>query len=97
MNLFMYKCINTVLPCLAFSCGYNHEVADGVHPPCTDGVLGLGSGKSTILAQLRKLGLMRNVLGHCFSAQGGGYLFIGDNIFATSGIVWAPMSSKSGK
>ncbi|KAK1371149.1 Aspartic proteinase Asp1 [Heracleum sosnowskyi] len=88
---------NTIHPRLALGCGYNQEVADGVHPPCTDGVLGLGNGKSTILAQLRKLCLMQNVFGHCFSAQGGGYLFMGDNVLPSSEIVWAPMSSKSGK
>ncbi|XP_017231015.1 aspartic proteinase Asp1 isoform X2 [Daucus carota subsp. sativus] len=88
---------NTAFPRLAFGCGYNQEVANGVPPPCTDGVLGLGNGKSTILAQLRKLGLMQNVFGHCFSAQGGGYLFIGDNILPSSEIVWAPMSRKFSK
>ena len=79
------------------SCGYDQEVANGVHPPYTDGVLGLGNGKSTFLAQLRNLGVMRNVFGHCFSSREGGYLFLGNNVVPSSGIVWAPMSSKSGE
>ncbi|KAL8110281.1 hypothetical protein AgCh_026124 [Apium graveolens] len=85
---------NTVLPYLAFGCGYDQEVANA---PYTDGVLGLGEGKSTILAQLRNLGLMQNVFGHCFSARGGGYLFLENNILPSSGIVWVPMSSMSGE
>lgn len=90
--LFLSHCILFIC-----SCGYDQEVAKGVRPPYTDGVLGLGKGKSTILAQLRNLGVMQNVFGHCLSAQGGGYLFLGNNILPSSGIVWAPMSSKSGE
>ncbi|KAK1347226.1 Aspartic proteinase Asp1 [Heracleum sosnowskyi] len=98
-DIFPLKLTNgkTAVPRLAFGCGYDQEIAHGVHPPYTDGVLGLGKGKSTILAQLRNLGVMQNVFGHCLSAQGGGYLFLGNNILPSSGIVWAPMSSKSGE
>ncbi|KAK1371151.1 Aspartic proteinase Asp1 [Heracleum sosnowskyi] len=86
---------NTVNPRPAFGCGYNQEVANGVRPPYTDGVLGLGNRNTTILAQLHRLGLMRNICGHCFSAQGGGYLLMGDHILPSSEIVWAPLLSKS--
>lgn len=79
------------------SCGYDQKVAEGADPPYTDGVLGLGNGKATILAQLRTLGLIQNIFGHCFSAQEGGYLFMGDDILPSSQIVWAPMSSTSEK
>ncbi|KAL0391752.1 UNVERIFIED_CONTAM: Aspartyl protease APCB1 [Sesamum radiatum] len=42
--------------------GYDQEVIDAGHVPYTDGVLGLGIGKSSILAQLRDMGLTRNVI-----------------------------------
>ncbi|KAE9446491.1 hypothetical protein C3L33_21614, partial [Rhododendron williamsianum] len=35
------------------SCGYNQEVPSSVHPPYTDGVLGLADGKSSIVSQLK--------------------------------------------
>ncbi|KAI5667695.1 hypothetical protein M9H77_17548 [Catharanthus roseus] len=84
---------STLSPRLAFGCGYNQEVADSTHPPFTDGVLGLGLGKSSILSQLHDLGLTRNVVGHCLSGQGGGYLFFGDDLLPSSGIVWTPFST----
>ncbi|KAL0323325.1 UNVERIFIED_CONTAM: Aspartic proteinase Asp1 [Sesamum angustifolium] len=76
-------------------CGYDQEVIDAGHVPYTDGVLGLGIGKSSILAQLRDMGLTRNVVGHCLSGQGGGYLLFGDGFLPTSGIVWTPIMSQS--
>ncbi|KAL3513646.1 hypothetical protein ACH5RR_026363 [Cinchona calisaya] len=81
-------------PRVAFGCGYNQEVP-GSNPPYTDGVLGLGTGKSSILSQLQGLGLIRNVVGHCLSVQGGGFLFFGDGLVPSSGIVWTSLSSKS--
>ncbi|KAK4433710.1 Aldehyde dehydrogenase [Sesamum alatum] len=84
-----------VAPLLAFGCGYDQEVIDASHVPYTDGVLGLGIGKSSILAQLRDMGLTRNVVGHCLSGQGGGYLLFGDGFLPTSGIVWTPIMSQS--
>ncbi|XP_074337917.1 aspartic proteinase Asp1-like [Apium graveolens] len=86
---------NTVIPRLALGCGFDQEVNGRDHPPYTDGVLGLRNRNTTILAQLHKLGLMQNKFSHCFSAQEGGYLVMGDNIFPSSGIVWAPMFSMS--
>lgn len=85
---------STLSPRLAFGCGYNQQVPDSMHLPFTDGVLGLGIGKSSILEQLHSLGLTRNVVGHCLSAQGGGFLFFGDDFVPSSGIIWAPFSSK---
>ncbi|EYU31771.1 hypothetical protein ABFS82_03G097200 [Erythranthe guttata] len=85
----------TVAPQLAFGCGYSQEVQDLTHLPYTDGVLGLGTGKSSILAQLRNKGLTRNVIGHCLSGQGGGFLFFGDDFLPDSGIVWKSISSQS--
>ncbi|KAG6432604.1 hypothetical protein SASPL_104185 [Salvia splendens] len=76
-------------------CGYNQEVQDMAHLPYTDGVLGLGLGNSSILAQLRNMGLIRNVVGHCLSRQGGGFLFFGDDFLPNSGINWTPLLSQS--
>lgn len=78
-----------------YSCGYNQEVPSSVHPPYTDGVLGLADGKSSIVSQLYELGLTRNVVGLCLSGKGGGFLFIGDDLVPSSGVVWTPMLSKS--
>ncbi|KAL8482204.1 hypothetical protein ACS0TY_027802 [Phlomoides rotata] len=96
-DVFPFKFTNgsTVAPQLAFGCGYNQEVQDLNHLPYTDGVLGLGLGKSSILAQLRTMGLARNVVGHCLSGQGGGFLFFGDDFLPDSGIVWKPIKSRS--
>lgn len=96
-DIFPLKFSNgsTLGPRIAFGCGYNQEVADTIRPPYTDGVLGLGNGKSSIVRQLRNQGLTRNVVGHCLSGQGGGFLFFGDDLLPSSGIVWTPMSSKS--
>lgn len=82
------------LPFIICSCGYNQEIPDSSHPPFADGVLGLGIGKSSVLEQLHNLGLTRNVVGHCLSTKGGGFLFFGDDFVPSSGIVWAPFSSK---
>ncbi|KAG5525088.1 hypothetical protein RHGRI_031686 [Rhododendron griersonianum] len=76
-------------------CGYNQEVPSSVHPPYTDGVLGLADGKSSIVSQLYELGLTRNVVGLCLSGKGGGFLFIGDDLVPSSGVVWTTMLSKS--
>ncbi|XP_009758779.1 aspartic proteinase Asp1 [Nicotiana tabacum] len=80
-----------VVPHLVFGCGYSQEVPASTHPPFTDGILGLGNGKSSIVSQLSGLGLIRNVVGHCLSGQGGGFLFFGDDILPSSGIAWTPI------
>ncbi|XP_057503823.1 aspartic proteinase Asp1-like isoform X2 [Actinidia eriantha] len=83
---------SVLVPRLTFGCGYNQEVPDSIHLPYTDGVLGLADGKSSIISQLHELGLTRNILGHCLSTKGGGFLFIGDDdLVPSSGVVWTPM------
>lgn len=77
------------------SCGYNQEFPNSVHPPYTDGVIGLADGKSSIVSQLYELGLTRYVVGLCLSGKGGGFLFIGDDLVPSSGVVWVPMLSDS--
>ncbi|XP_042507520.1 aspartic proteinase Asp1-like isoform X2 [Macadamia integrifolia] len=79
-------------PRLAFGCGYDQQgVCTGSVCP-TDGVLGLGNGGGSILSQLKSQGLTKNVIGHCLSGQSGGYLFFGDDVVPSSGVVWTPMS-----
>ncbi|KAK1433345.1 hypothetical protein QVD17_10255 [Tagetes erecta] len=80
-------------PHLAFGCGYNQEVHSSMDPPYTDGILGLGLGKSSILSQLNELGITRNVVGHCLGAQGDGFLFFGNELVPSSGVTWTPMST----
>ncbi|XP_076953682.1 aspartic proteinase Asp1-like [Bidens hawaiensis] len=82
-----------VKPRLAFGCGYNQEVEGPMDPPYTDGVLGLGSGKASILHQLNELGVTKNVVAHCLGAQGDGHLFFGDEFVPSSGVIWSPMST----
>ncbi|KAL5982780.1 hypothetical protein ACLOJK_016856 [Asimina triloba] len=79
-------------PSLAFGCGYDQHIPDATSTSKTDGVLGLGNGESSILSQLRDLGVLRNVIGHCFSGRGRGYLFFGNSILPRSGVTWTPMS-----
>ncbi|KAB5548218.1 hypothetical protein DKX38_011624 [Salix brachista] len=78
-------------PLLALGlCGYDQDLGGSYHP--IDGVLGLGRGKSSIVSQLSGVGLVRNVIGHCLSARGGGFLFFGDEIYDSSRVAWTPMS-----
>ncbi|CAL9113759.1 unnamed protein product [Musa textilis] len=79
-------------PILAFGCGYNQQLTSPNIPALTDGVLGLGTGKVSVLSQLSDRGATKNVVGHCFSAKGGGYLFFGDDLVPSSRMTWAPMS-----
>ncbi|CAL5368846.1 unnamed protein product [Camellia sinensis] len=82
-----------VSPRLAIGCGYDQRPPPGTsnyHP--LDGVLGLGKGKSSIVSQLHSQGLVRNVVGHCLSSKGGGYIFFGDDVYDSSRVVWTPMS-----
>lgn len=76
---------------ISFGCGYDQNIPGSSHPPFVDGVLGLASGKSSILSQLSSRGVIRDVFGHCFSTKGGGYLFFGDDMVPSTGMVWAPM------
>ncbi|XP_062024865.1 aspartic proteinase Asp1-like isoform X1 [Rosa rugosa] len=80
-------------PRLAFGCGYDQKHS-GLSMPPTTGVLGLGTGKASIVSQLSRLGLTRNVVGHCLSNQGG-FLFFGNDLVPSSGVMWTPMSRNS--
>ncbi|KAK7847442.1 aspartyl protease apcb1 [Quercus suber] len=71
-------------------CGYDQ--IPGPYPHPFDGVLGLGKGKSSIVSQLSKQGLVQNVVGHCISVRGGGYLFFGDGLYDSSRVLWTSMS-----
>ncbi|KAK7247612.1 hypothetical protein RIF29_42498 [Crotalaria pallida] len=76
---------------MALGCGYDQIFpASSYHP--LDGMLGLGRGKSSLISQLNSQGLIRNVVGHCLSALGGGYIFFG-NAYQSSRVNWIPMSS----
>ncbi|KAF8018649.1 hypothetical protein BT93_H3519 [Corymbia citriodora subsp. variegata] len=77
-------------PRVALGCGYDQ--IPGSSNPFLDGVLGLGKGRSSIVSQLSSQGLVRNVLGHCLSTRGGGYLFFGDDLYDSSRVMWTPMS-----
>lgn len=75
-------------------CGYDQKYP-GPNTPPTTGVIGLGNGKASIVSQLSRMGLTRNVVGHCLSGQGGGFLFFGDDLVPSSGVMWTPMSRNS--
>ncbi|KAK7847444.1 aspartic proteinase Asp1 isoform X2 [Quercus suber] len=91
-DAFSFKFINgeQLKPRLALGCGYDQSPGPFPHP--FDGVLGLGKGKSSIVSQLSKQGLVQNVIGHCLSLQGGGYLFFGDDLYDSSRVLWTSMS-----
>ncbi|GER49175.1 eukaryotic aspartyl protease family protein [Striga asiatica] len=94
VNLQFTNGTTTSLP-FAFGCGYNQQPGSNP-PPNADGILGLGKGKTGILTQLGKLGVTRNIVGHCFSSiNGGGYLSLGE-LPSTQGVVWVPVSTNSG-
>ncbi|XVE55305.1 hypothetical protein DITRI_Ditri03aG0148200 [Diplodiscus trichospermus] len=84
-----------IRPRLTFGCAYDLKNPGPYPPPSTDGVLGLGNGKASILSQLQSFDFTRNVLGHCISGKGGGFLFLGDDIVPSSGVSWIPMSADS--
>ncbi|GLT28154.1 hypothetical protein SLA2020_031060 [Shorea laevis] len=77
-------------PRLALGCGYDQLSGTSHHP--LDGILGLGRGKTSITSQLYSQSLLRNVVGHCLSGRGGGFLFFGDGLYDSSRIVWTSMS-----
>ncbi|KAE7997563.1 hypothetical protein FH972_002186 [Carpinus fangiana] len=77
-------------PRLPLGCGYDQIPNPAPHP--FDGVLGLGKGESSIVSQLSRQGLVRNVIGHCLSGRGGGYLFFGDGPYDSSRLLWTSMS-----
>nr|XP_043626053.1 aspartic proteinase Asp1-like [Erigeron canadensis] len=77
-------------PHLAFGCGYHQSHPNPTTRPYVDGILGLGMGKESIVSQLQELGIVKNVVAHCLSSQGNGYLFFGDELVPPT-VVWTPM------
>ncbi|XP_076903524.1 aspartic proteinase Asp1-like [Bidens hawaiensis] len=82
----LYSNGTVTAPRLAFGCGYD-QTANGETSPYLDGILGLGFGEVGILNQLQELGVTKNVVAHCFSSQGDGYLFFGDQLVLAT---WIP-------
>ncbi|PKI72667.1 hypothetical protein CRG98_007044 [Punica granatum] len=80
-------------PRIALGCGYDQ--LPGSSHSFIDGVLGLGRGKSSLTSQLSAQGLVRNIVGHCLSSKGGGYLFFGDDLYDPSRVTWASMPRDS--
>ncbi|XP_022753411.1 aspartic proteinase Asp1-like [Durio zibethinus] len=80
---------------LAFGCGYRLQNRGPHTPPTTAGVLGLGKSKASISSQLSGMGITKNVVGHCLSGQGGGFLFLGADFVPKSGMTWSPMLQNS--
>ncbi|CAN8320674.1 unnamed protein product, partial [Cochlearia groenlandica] len=92
---FHFKLLNgTILqPNFAFGCGYDQSFPSTHPPPATAGVLGLGRERIGLLAQLVSAGITRNVIGHCLSSKGGGFLFFGDTHIPSTGVNWTPLVS----
>lgn len=60
----------------------------------TDGILGLSRSKVSLPSQLARKGIIKNVVGHCLTIDGGGgYLFLGDDFVPQWGMAWVPMPS----
>lgn len=47
------------------------------------------------MSQLREQGLTQNVMGHCLSRKGGGFLFFGGDLVPHSGVTWTSMSRRA--
>ncbi|WVZ53823.1 hypothetical protein U9M48_004713 [Paspalum notatum var. saurae] len=85
-----------ICPGLSFGCGYNQQVGkNGAVQAPTDGMLGLGRGSVSLVSQLKQQGITKNVIGHCLSTNGGGFLFFGDDIVPTSRVTWVPMAQST--
>uniref|UniRef100_A0A0A9BZH2 Peptidase A1 domain-containing protein n=1 Tax=Arundo donax TaxID=35708 RepID=A0A0A9BZH2_ARUDO len=65
---------------------------NGAVQETADGLLGLGRGSVSLLSQLKQQGITKNVLGHCLSTNGGGFLFFGDDMVPTSRVTWVTMA-----
>ncbi|KAJ9146278.1 hypothetical protein P3X46_028563 [Hevea brasiliensis] len=94
LDYFTLRLMNGSLhrPKMAFGCGYDQKNPGPIPPPPTSGVLGLGNGKTSFVSQLETLGVIKNVIGHCLSREGGGFLFFGDQLVPSSGINWTPIT-----
>ncbi|XP_008813298.2 aspartyl protease APCB1 [Phoenix dactylifera] len=76
-----------------FGCAYDQQGQLLASPAKTDGILGLGRGKISLPSQLANQGILSNVVGHCFTseADGGGYMFLGDDFVPRWGMTWVPI------
>ena len=88
INFFKFSCGWFYL----YRCGYDQHVGSSSDVAPTDGVLGLGSGSISLLSQLSQHGITKNVVGHCLSLRGGGFLFFGDDLVPYSRATWTPMA-----
>ncbi|XP_010471942.1 PREDICTED: aspartic proteinase Asp1-like [Camelina sativa] len=86
---------SAVNPHLTFGCGYDQQNPGPHPPPPTAGILGLGRGKISISTQLKSLGATKNVIVHCLSHNGKGFLSIGDELVPTSGVTWTSLATNS--
>ncbi|CAA2964365.1 Hypothetical predicted protein [Olea europaea subsp. europaea] len=76
-----------------FLCGYHQEFDDSFSSPFTDGVLGLGTGKTSILSRLSDRGLVKKVMALCLSEINPGYLVLGDSKSNLPETIWMPFSN----
>lgn len=79
----------------SFRCGYDQQNPGPHPPPPTAGILGLGRGKVSISTQLKSLGVTKNVIVHCLSHSGKGFLSIGDELVPSSGVTWTSLATNS--
>ncbi|KAL2467749.1 Peptidase A1 domain-containing protein [Forsythia ovata] len=85
-------------PNLTFGCGYHQEFSASLSPPFADGVLGLGSGETSILSQLSGQGLIKKVMALCSSDKyGPGYLVLGDSLSNLPYITWRSLLNNPGE
>uniref|UniRef100_A0A1J3JJJ9 Aspartic proteinase Asp1 n=1 Tax=Noccaea caerulescens TaxID=107243 RepID=A0A1J3JJJ9_NOCCA len=86
---------STMHPHLTFGCGYDQQNPGPHPPPPTAGILGLGRGKVSISSQLSSLKVAKNVIVHCLSHDGKGFLSIGDELVPSSGVTWTSLALNS--
>ncbi|PON36818.1 Aspartic peptidase [Parasponia andersonii] len=78
---------------VVFGCAYDQQGLLLNTLVKTDGILGLSKAKVSLPSQLASKGIIKNVVGHCFSIDigGGGYMFLGDDFVPHWGMSWMPM------
>ncbi|KAG2560742.1 hypothetical protein PVAP13_8KG082900 [Panicum virgatum] len=82
-------------PDLAIGCGYDQGKNAG-KVMTVDGILGLGPSSVSLISQLKNQKIItKNVIGHCLSTKGGGYLFFGEENVPVSGLTWVPMAPRT--
>ncbi|XP_047332074.1 aspartyl protease APCB1-like [Impatiens glandulifera] len=78
---------------VVFGCAYDQQGSILKTLSLTDGIIGISRAKVSLPYQLAEQGIIRNVVGHCLSADagGGGYMFFGDDLVSYSQMTWIPM------